>query len=304
MLTQSTRTAGKRFALLAAGSGFAGALFTLGACGVADAADDPAPDKSGYTLFNPTPTDDLRSFSTDRPNKSSSPYTVDAGHFQYETDLFNYTYDHWSKGGITTRSYQTADPVLKLGVTNDIDVELGITGYAYTRSVSRSGGGVLTNAQGFGDVVPKVKFNVLGNDSGDIAIALIPYAKIPTGAHNLGNNQVEGGLIIPVGFNLPWGFSAVAMTEFDALKNANDSGKHVNFTNLVNVSHTIFGDLTGSFELASAVGTDRGTPDVYTADVALSYLLTPTLQIDIASYTGLNRAAPDQNVYFGISQRF
>ncbi|HWK45923.1 MAG TPA: transporter [Stellaceae bacterium] len=303
MFIKSPKTAGTRSASLAASSMVAGALLTVGWCDVA-AADDPAPDKSGYTLFNPTPTDQMRAFSTDRPNKSSSPYTVDAGHFQYETDLFNETYDHWSKGGVSTKSFQFADPVLKLGITNDIDFELGLTGYAYTKSVSRSTSTVLNKAQGFGDIVPRVKVNVLGNDSGDIAVALIPYVKIPTGARNLGNNQVEGGLVIPVGFNLPYDFSAVAMTEFDALKNANDSGKRVNFTNLVNVSHTIYGDLTGSVELASAVGTDSGTPAVYTFDVALSYLLTPTLQIDIASYTGLNRAAPDQNVYFGISQRF
>ena len=37
------------------------------------------PDKSEYTLFNPTPKDKMRDFSTDRPTKSNVPYTVDAG---------------------------------------------------------------------------------------------------------------------------------------------------------------------------------------------------------------------------------
>ena len=45
-----------------------------------------AQDKSQYTLFNPTPTDQMRDFNTDRPTKSNVPYTVDAGHFQYEGD--------------------------------------------------------------------------------------------------------------------------------------------------------------------------------------------------------------------------
>jgi len=45
------------------------------------------PDKSDYSLFDPTPDNQMRSFSTDRPPKANSPYTVDAGHFQYETDL-------------------------------------------------------------------------------------------------------------------------------------------------------------------------------------------------------------------------
>ena len=43
-------------------------------------------DKNQYWLLNPVPPDQMRSFSTDRPTKSNVPYTVDAGHFQYETD--------------------------------------------------------------------------------------------------------------------------------------------------------------------------------------------------------------------------
>ena len=46
-----------------------------------------AADKSQYTLFNPTPKEQMRPFNTDRPTKSNVPYTVDAGHFQIETDL-------------------------------------------------------------------------------------------------------------------------------------------------------------------------------------------------------------------------
>jgi hypothetical protein len=48
--------------------------------------DAPPADKSSYTLFDPVPDDLMRSFATDRPTKSDSPYTVDAGHFQYEAD--------------------------------------------------------------------------------------------------------------------------------------------------------------------------------------------------------------------------
>ena len=53
-----------------------------------------AQDKSGYSLFKPTPVDQMRSFNTDRPTKSNVPYTVDAGHFQYEGDVFIYSFDN------------------------------------------------------------------------------------------------------------------------------------------------------------------------------------------------------------------
>ena len=69
----------------------------------------PAPDKSGYSLLDPTPDSQLRSFAPDRPPKADSAYTVDAGHFQYETDLLNYSNTNF--GGVTTKLYQAFDPV-------------------------------------------------------------------------------------------------------------------------------------------------------------------------------------------------
>jgi hypothetical protein len=45
-------------------------------------------DRSRYTLFNPTPDHLLRDLTTDRPYISESPFTVDAGHIQIESNLF------------------------------------------------------------------------------------------------------------------------------------------------------------------------------------------------------------------------
>src|ERR1700676_3207381 len=67
-------------------------------------------DKSGYSLFNPTPDDQMRKFTPDRPTKGFSVRTVDAGHFELETDLVNYTYSKYL--GIATRSVEAFDPNL------------------------------------------------------------------------------------------------------------------------------------------------------------------------------------------------
>jgi hypothetical protein len=84
------------------------------------------PDKSDYNLFNPTPDDEMRKFSPDRPTKGYSVRTVDAGHFELETDIFNYTYSNYL--GVITRSTQAIDPTLKLGVTNWMDIEVQFNG--------------------------------------------------------------------------------------------------------------------------------------------------------------------------------
>ena len=53
----------------------------------ADPSPTPTPDKSQYTLFNPTPIDLRRPYNTDRPSKTDSPFTIDAGVFQIESDV-------------------------------------------------------------------------------------------------------------------------------------------------------------------------------------------------------------------------
>lgn len=258
------------------------------------------PDKSGFWLFSPTPDDQFRSFSTDRPNKSNSPYTVDAGHFQYETDLFNDAYTH--TGPLSQRAWAFADPVLKLGVSNNVDVELGVVGYQTLRTATK--GAPTTSASGFGDMTSRVKVNLFGNDGGDVALALIPYVKIPTAPRSLGNGQVEGGLIAPLSLTLPNDFTLIVQTELDALKNGANNGKHSNFVNLVNLSKAVTETITASAELYSSVARDRGSPNLYTADVSLAWAVTPTLQLDTAVYIGLNSAAPAAVFYTGVSQRF
>lgn len=281
-------------------------LSVMVACGTARAQSaasaDTAPpaDKSAYSLFNPVPTDALRAFSTDRPDKSNSPYTVDAGHYQIESDFVNISIFH--SRGVTVRTVQFADPVLKAGLTSTTDLELGYGGY---NEVTTTGGGVPgTRASGFGDLTPRLKWNVLGDDDGPYAVALIPYVKIPVSSRQVGNGQVEGGMILSVGITLPMGWTAIVMSELDVLKNGANNGKHTNYVNLVNMSHTIVGDLSGSVELASQMAADVHSTNAYTADLALSYALTPTLQLDAASYIGLNRDAPRLTLYSGISQRF
>src|SRR5580704_8295204 len=159
-------------------------------------ADDPAPapppDKSGYTVFNPVPDDQLRSLCTDRPTKSTSPCTVDAGHWQVESDLYNYT--EQSSDGVTTITQLFTNPTLKLGLTNSLDFEVNIVPYeemtthdAATRTT--------TTATGVGDLFLKAKWNLVGDDGGNFAFALEPYVKVPTASAGLGDGAYEGGVI-------------------------------------------------------------------------------------------------------------
>src|SRR5579863_6155173 len=86
------------------------------------------PDKSGYNLFNPTPDKYMREISPDRPDKTDSPFTVDAGHFQLEMDLVNYTYDspNSQHGNTQSDEYQIAPMNVKVGIFNNTDFQVAL----------------------------------------------------------------------------------------------------------------------------------------------------------------------------------
>lgn len=269
------------------------------------AAPAPAPDKSEYSLLNPTPDDQMRAFTPERPTQAFSPFTVDAGHFQYESDTFNYTHTNYLGAGSV--SYLTADPTIKLGLTNWLDFEVELNGYLNTTTHDNLSGALIGNGHGFGDTIFKIKYNVLGNDGGTFALAFIPFIKAPSAAPGLGNGLVEGGVIAPLQINLPQDYSLILQTEIDALKDANDERRHANFVNLASISHAlpfISKDLSLDIEFRSAVGTDAAIPAVYTFDLGLAYLILPNVQLDTGANFGLTKASPDMNVYTGISARF
>src|SRR5262245_63167104 len=90
-------------------------------------------DKSNYHLFNPSPSGAMRELSTDRPDKTESAYTVDAGHFQVEMDLVNYAYDHDTAGNADTRidAWAIAPINFKVGLLNNLDLQTVIETYNY-----------------------------------------------------------------------------------------------------------------------------------------------------------------------------
>ena len=262
-----------------------------------------AQDKSQYTLFNPTPTDKMRAFSTDRPTKAYVPYTVDAGRVQFEGDLLFYTFDGSSTVDSNITSLVVGNPTFKVGLLNNLDFEVGFSAYNNVRTEIRSAA-TSSTASGFGDVVARAKLNLFGNDGGTYALALFPYVKWPTAAAGIGNRSVEGGLLVPLAIALPGGFNAIVMGELDYQRNPNDPLYHANFPALLNVSKEIFTGVTAYAEIYANWTTHRDLRDIYTVDFALAWSPVPNFQLDIGVNIGLNAAAPSHQIYAGISKRF
>jgi hypothetical protein len=271
--------------------------------------DEPAPkaaDKSQYTLFNPVPKDQMRDFNTDRPTKSNVPYTVDAGHFQYEGDLFIYSYDNTSTPDTQFTNWTVGNPTLKLGLLNNLDFEVNFSFYNSVRALQVSTGATAI-AQGFGDTVTRFKWNLFGNEGGGPAMAFIPYAKWPTAPISptgTGNGYIEWGGIVPLAIPLPAGFTTIVMGELDILKDPSGLNYYANFPALININRPILENVTAYAEIFADWSTSPNRQNTYTLDFALAWQPWPNFQLDAGINIGLNPAALPYQIYVGIAQRF
>ena len=259
----------------------------------------PAIDKSAFNLFNPVPNENLRELSTDRPGKTESAYTLDAGHVQIEADVFSFAHDK----DTGTDSWAIAPVNLKLGLLKNVDLQTVVESYNHV-TVKDPATGFKTRQSGFGDVTSRLKVNLWGNDGGSTAMALMPFVKAPTNQDHLGNNSVEGGLILPLAVQLPAGWDMGLMTEFDFNRNDGRSGHHAEFINTVTFGHDIVGKLGGYIEFFSLISAESGAPWIGTVDLGLTYGLTDNIQLDAGVNLGVTRSADDFNPFLGISFRF
>ena len=97
--------------------------------------------KSQFHLFRPTPDALMREMATDRPDKTESAYTVDAGHFQVEMDLLAYTYDRSKHEKV--KGLAIAASNLKVGVLNNVDLQIIVETYNIQRTKDRDTGAEL-----------------------------------------------------------------------------------------------------------------------------------------------------------------
>ncbi len=245
----------------------------------------------------------LRALCPDRPSKGTSACTLDKGHFQLETDLGNLTHD--LSGGVTTDLWLFTNPTLKYGVTDTLDVEVNLAPWQEARTHD-SATGARTRLWGVGDLYLRAKLNLAGNAGGDLGLALEPYVKAPTARMGLGDGAWEEGLLIPVSYNLPGGWSLGVTPEADVLANAAGPGRHVSLALPVGLGHAV-GPIAATVELWTQQDFDpSGTVRQYSLDLAAAWQpkRQPDLQIDGGINLGLNRATPDVQVYVGLARRF
>lgn len=253
-------------------------------------------DKSDYHLFNPTPVEQMREMSTDRPDTTESPYTVDAGHYQLEMSFFDYSRDH--EGSLRNEAWAFGLVNFKMGLMDNTDLQFVFNSYTEETSKDNS---ITDRMSGFSDLTLRLKTNLWGNEGGTTALALMPYVKIPINT-GVSNGEWEGGLIVPLGIAVSDRISVGLMLEADYVSNEESGGHDFEWLHTATMGIGLTEQLGLYVELVGIAGTEVDYQALFDAGVTFS--VTDNLVFDTGIRVGLNDAAEDFGVFTGMSIRF
>lgn len=238
----------------------------------------------GFSLASFASAADLRPLSTDRPDTTESPFTVDAGHFQFEMEIANASRDEFSLAELNS----------KIGLNASTDLQIVTPFYSRVRD----------GGEGFGDVEIRLKHNLWGNDAGSTALAIMPFVKTPTANGDLGNDEFEGGLIVPFGFAGPADWACAVMAEVDLAADEDGSGHHLAGLASATASHSVTEDTAIFLELVSVMSAESSEDYEAYFNTGMTWAVSATCQLDGGARIGLTDAATDFTPFLGFSTKF
>ncbi len=132
----------------------------------------------------------------------------------------------------------------------------------------------------------------------------MPFVKLPTSSGGLGNDAVEGGIIVPLAIDIGQGVGLGLMTEIDLLRDEDGAGFSPSFVNTATIGFDLTERLGLYTEIFTERSAERGADWVVTFDAGLTFAISDDIQIDAGANLGLTQAADDINLFVGLSRRF
>lgn len=238
-------------------------------------------------------------FCADRPGLATPPCTLAPGRMAVEIGLADWTLDR-------TRDTRTdtvvgGDTLLRFGLSPTLEAQFGWTAYGHVRTRDRATGRV-TRMSGIGDVRLSVRRSLSG-PGGPVAVQ--PFVTLPTGGSAIGAGDWGAGVLLPVQFDLTDSLQFGLTPEIDAAVDADGSGRHLAYSGVAGLTRSLTHrlDLTG--ELAAMRDDDpQGSTTGVQGSLSLAYHPDADSQFDAGFVAGLDRTAPDLELYLGIARRF
>ena len=259
-----------------------------------------ASEKHGYDLLHATPDSLLRDLSPDRPDLTESPYTVDAGRIQIEVDVLGYSRDE--EAGVRTETWSTLTLNLKVGLDQATDLQV-VTEWRRFERATNPLTGSSQERNGLGDLVVRLKRNLLGNDEGRVAAAILPFLSVPTSTNGVGDEAIGVGVALPFAVDLGSGWNLGLMGEVDEIEDGNRDGRHFEWIATATTGHTILGPLGGFVEFAATFRPASQGDWIGTANAGVTYSISGNVQLDAGIYSGASHDADDVRLFLGLTAR-
>ena len=210
------------------------------------------------------------------------PETVAPGRFLLEMDALTLQLNH--DAGHKYQAIGAATTYLSTGLTSTLDLQLGASLFL-SEKVDTSG--LSDSNSGIGDVHIRTKWRFYESKENYTTAAVMPYIKLPTNSGGVGNNAVEGGLIVPFGTQLAGGFIFNAMGQVDYLRNDADNGYDSRWRVAMAMTKRVTKAIGLYGELTAGKGTG-GTPWEGLLGGGVLLAMSENFEWDFALYTGIS----------------
>lgn len=235
---------------------------------------------------------------TDRPDQTESAVVVPKGWLQLEVGA---TVTRDETGGETTEVLELPGTLLRLGLSDHVELRLGWGGYA---DLETSQGGLELSDSGVLDAEVGAKVHLAPERGGRPEMALLFGASVPVGEADFSSDRVDPAFrfsaahtlseSVGLGYNvgLEWG---TAVDGNGDRSTVSDVFYSVAAGFGLSPRWGAFGELFGNLEGSSDAGSR------HSVNGGLTYLAKPNLQLDAAAGVGLSDAADDWFVVLGFS---
>jgi hypothetical protein len=240
--------------------------------------------------------------------QTTGPHTVDAGHYYLEIGLFENSLNFGSSR--TSSWIPLQNTHFRVGLTNTIELELIYDGvYNETTQTAPAGGGKRTDktVDASGNMIVRMRFNLIGDDGGPFAFAIIPQFTAPTATSHIEPEHFEGAVILPVSFKLPAGFSTILQIEPGSSRNAADTKDVFALVSGTTLYHDLFRKqdrVQLYLEYFDTLVTGGDGTLAQQVDVGVRWRPIENWQLDWGCNFGVSKDAPDYQSFAGLSTRF
>ena len=189
-----------------------------------------------------------------------------------------------------------ADMLLRYGIDDSTEIQLGLTGYVRATATDRTSG-ARERLSGVGDSYVAVRRAFSG-------FALEAYATLPTGDDAVSARTWGAGLVVPIDLPSPGPFQFSLTPEIGAVPNASGQGRHLLYGAVLGVSGELAPGWGAGLEI-SAVQDDAPEGGEFGSKLAgtLAYQASERLQLNAEVDVVVAGPAPRTIALFGFALR-